>query len=87
VVADDARSYRCAVTNACSSTNSQSATLTISAGCPADLTGDGTLNFFDVSAFLVAYTSMDPIADFTGDGMYNFFDVSAFLSAYNAGCP
>ena len=57
------------------------------APCPADLTGDGMLNFFDVSAFLSAYNSMDPIADFTGDGMFNFFDVSAFLSAYNAGCP
>ena len=55
--------------------------------CPADLNGDGELNFFDVSAFLTAYNSMDPVADFTGDGMYNFFDVSAFLSAYNAGCP
>ena len=57
------------------------------APCPADLTGDGMLNFFDVSAFLQAYNTMDPIADFTGDGMFNFFDVSAFLSAYNAGCP
>lgn len=55
--------------------------------CPADLTGDGNLDFFDVSAFLQAYNSMDPIADFTGDGMFNFFDVSAFLQAYNAGCP
>ncbi len=57
------------------------------APCPADLNGDEMLNFFDVSAFLSAYNSMDPIADFTGDGMFNFFDVSAFLSAYNAGCP
>ncbi len=55
--------------------------------CVADLTGDGTLNFFDVSAFLNAYTAMDPVADFTGDGVFDFFDVSAFLSAFNAGCP
>jgi hypothetical protein len=55
--------------------------------CPADLTGDGMLNFFDVSAFLSAYNAMDPAADFTGDGMFNFFDVSGFLSAFNAGCP
>jgi len=57
------------------------------ADCPADLTGDGMLNFFDVSAFLSAFTAMDPAADFTGDGMYNFFDVSAFLGAFTAGCP
>jgi hypothetical protein len=54
--------------------------------CPADLTGDGELNFFDVSAFLTAYNTQDPIADFTGDGVFNFFDVSAFLNAFNAGC-
>ena len=56
-------------------------------GCPADLTGDGVLDFFDVSAFLAAYSSMDPAADFTGDGIFNFFDVSAFLGEYSAGCP
>lgn len=55
--------------------------------CPADLTGDGVLDFFDVSAFLGAYSAMDPAADFTGDGVYNFFDVSAFLNAFSAGCP
>jgi hypothetical protein len=55
--------------------------------CEADLTGDGSLDFFDVSAFLNAFNAQDPIADFTGDGMFDFFDVSAFLNAYNAGCP
>ena len=55
--------------------------------CPADLTGDGSLDFFDVSAFLAAFGAMDPIADFTGDGTFDFFDVSAFLSAFGAGCP
>lgn len=55
--------------------------------CPADLTGDGNLDFFDVSAFLSAYSAQDSAADFTGDGMLDFFDVSAFLSAFNAGCP
>ncbi|MCA9276920.1 MAG: S8 family serine peptidase [Phycisphaerales bacterium] len=56
-------------------------------GCPADLNGDGNLDFFDVSAFLVAYNAMDPAADFNGDGSFNFFDVSAFLSDFSAGCP
>jgi agmatine deiminase len=55
--------------------------------CVADLTGDGVLDFFDVSAFLNAYTAMDPLADLTGDGVYDFFDVSTFLNAFNAGCP
>ena len=55
--------------------------------CPADLNGDGALNFFDVSAFLNAFAAMEPAADFNGDGTHNFFDVSAFLNAFTAGCP
>ena len=55
--------------------------------CPADLTGDGMLNFFDVSAFLSAYNAMNPDGDFNNDGVFNFFDVSAYLNAFNAGCP
>tara|TARA_R110002096_G_scaffold344921_7_gene538082 strand:- start:21015 stop:23609 length:2595 start_codon:yes stop_codon:yes gene_type:complete len=55
--------------------------------CPADLTGEGSLNFLDVSAFLTAFGNQDPFADFTEDGNYNFLDVSAFLSAFGDGCP
>ncbi|MEQ9206746.1 MAG: GC-type dockerin domain-anchored protein [Phycisphaerales bacterium] len=55
--------------------------------CAADLTGDGSLNFLDVSAFLSAFGSQDPIADFESDGSFNFLDVSAFLAAFGAGCP
>ncbi len=58
-----------------------------SASCPADLTGDGSLDFFDVSTFLSAFGNGDPIADFTGDGVFDFFDISAFLTAFTAGCP
>ena len=62
-------------------------TILFAAPCPADMNGDGSLNFFDVSAFLNAFALNDPSADFTGDGMFNFFDVSAFLNAFAAGCP
>lgn len=55
--------------------------------CQADLTGEGTLDFFDISAFLSAFEGSDPVADFTGDGSFDFFDISAFLSAYAEGCP
>lgn len=47
----------------------------------------GTLNFFDVSAFLNLFAANDLAADFTDDGVLNFFDVSAFLNAYGVGCP
>lgn len=55
--------------------------------CPADLTGDGELNFFDISAFLAAYNAQNPDADFNADGLFDFFDVSAFLASFVAGCP
>jgi len=57
------------------------------ASCAADLTGDGELNFFDVSAFLSAFAAMEPVADFNDDGKFNFFDVSDFLGAFAQGCP
>jgi hypothetical protein len=57
------------------------------AGCAADLTGDGTLSFFDVSTFLNAYSAMSPVADFNQDGVLNFFDVSVFLNLFQQGCP
>jgi len=56
------------------------------APCPADFTGDGTLDIFDVFAFLDAFNNADPSADFTGDGSFDIFDVFAFLDAFNAGC-
>ncbi|KAA0215029.1 MAG: hypothetical protein DYG94_03740 [Leptolyngbya sp. PLA3] len=55
--------------------------------CPPDLTGEGTLDFFDMQAFLQAFSSHDPAADFTGEGTFDFFDVQAFLQAFSAGCP
>lgn len=55
--------------------------------CPADLTGDGELDFFDVSAFIVFFQIGNEAADFTGDGSFDFFDVSAFLHAFTDGCP
>lgn len=49
--------------------------------CPADLNGDGVLNYFDVSALLMGRP------DYNADGSFNFFDVAAFLEDYNEGCP
>ena len=68
-------------------TNVLTETVTLGSPCPADVTGDGNLNFYDISAFLTAFSSGDPAGDFNGDGQFNFFDVSAFLTAFNAGCP
>lgn len=59
------------------------------APCQADLAEPfGTLDFFDVSAFLSAFNTQDSAADLAEPfGSFDFFDVSAFLAAFNAGCP
>jgi len=56
------------------------------AACAPDINGDGELNFFDVLAFLQAFSNNDPVADFTNDGIFDFFDVLAFLQAFSTGC-
>ncbi len=55
--------------------------------CPPDFTMDGELDFFDVSAFLTAFTNQETSADFNVDGEFDFFDISAFLTAFSQGCP
>jgi hypothetical protein len=55
--------------------------------CFIDFNGDGMLNFFDVSAFLVFYLDQDAQADLNSDGAWDFFDVSLFLQEYQSGCP
>ncbi len=54
--------------------------------CIVDLNNDGSLDFFDVSAFLAALGNNDSIADLNDDGNFDFFDISAFLMAFQAGC-
>lgn len=55
--------------------------------CPADFTGDGVLDFFDVSAFINAFNAQSPDADINADGVYDFFDVSAYIDLFSSGCP
>ncbi len=59
----------------------------LASACPADLTGEGTLDFFDISAFLTAFAEQDEAGDFNNDDQFDFFDISAFLTAYSSGCP
>ncbi|MCC5823666.1 MAG: proprotein convertase P-domain-containing protein [Phycisphaerales bacterium] len=61
--------------------------ITTAPACPADINGDGKLNFFDFAAFITLFNAGDPAADINGDGELNFFDVAAYLNLFNAGCP
>lgn len=55
--------------------------------CAADLNDDGTLDFYDLSAFLTAFNNQDPAADFNSDGTYDFYDISTFVVSFQRGCP
>ncbi len=58
------------------------------APCPADYNNDGSLNYFDVSAFINGFTNQDARADYDAhDGVFNFFDINAFITEFQAGCP
>ncbi|MCA9275204.1 MAG: hypothetical protein KDA29_04185 [Phycisphaerales bacterium] len=60
----------------------------VSLDCRGDLSDDGILDFFDISAFISYFAAQHPLADFSNDGIWDFFDVSLFLSAYSEGqCP
>lgn len=49
--------------------------------CPADLTGDGAVDFADVSEFL------NLLPDLTNDAQFDFADVAMFLQLFAQGCP
>jgi FG-GAP repeat len=55
--------------------------------CPADFNADCSLDLFDASAFLNAYSEQESAGDFNADNTFNFLDISAFISAYAQGCP
>jgi len=55
--------------------------------CAADYTGEGTLDVFDVFAFLDLFNAGDLAADWSGGGLLDVFDVFLFLELFNAGCP
>ncbi|MCC6675674.1 MAG: CRTAC1 family protein [Phycisphaerales bacterium] len=60
-------------------------TVTISY-CPADLTGDGLVDFSDYLEFLNRYDAGDASVDYNGDGIVDFADYLDFLNFYDAGC-
>ncbi|MCA9299275.1 MAG: hypothetical protein KDA28_09425, partial [Phycisphaerales bacterium] len=54
--------------------------------CAPDLTGDTTLDIFDILEFLERFSENDPIADWNDDTSIDIFDVIAFLEDFDAGC-
>lgn len=88
VEASDAGNYNVAMLNGCGGVFSDPVALTLTDICDADLTGNGSLDFFDISAFIAAYNTGDSSADLAEPfGSLNFFDVAFYIAAFNAGCP
>lgn len=58
-----------------------------SGGHCLDFTGDGQVNFFDLSLYMSWFNQCLPRADLNGDGECDFFDISLFIAWFNDGCP
>lgn len=57
-------------------------------GCLADLDRSGSVDVFDLIAFLSAFAAGAPEADVAAPvGSVNVFDLLDFIDAYNRGCP
>ncbi len=61
------------------------------ARCPADFTGDGFVDFFDLDEYIQCFSDRQSCpeaidADFTGDGFTDFQDFAAFVDAFSQGC-
>ena len=56
-------------------------TVTVNEPC-ADVTGDGTVNVFDLTAIIQAWGSSDPDADVNGDGTVDVFDLTAVIAGW-----
>lgn len=86
VMPSDAGNYDVIVSNTCGSVTSAAATLTVTAACPADFNGSGSVTVQDIFDFLGAYFANLPSADFNNSGSVTVQDIFDFLGAYFSGC-
>jgi subtilisin family serine protease len=55
--------------------------------CPADLTGDGSIDGADLVQLLAAFGTSDAASDITGDGNVDGSDLVQLLSEFGQSCP
>ncbi|MCH8852823.1 MAG: hypothetical protein IID41_09265, partial [Planctomycetes bacterium] len=92
VVPEDAGEYDCVVTSVFPSgcSTSDAATLTVTAGCPADMNDDGVVGPVDLAMLLAAWgpcaDSADCPADLNADAAVGPLDLAQLLAAWGE-CP
>ncbi|USN98656.1 MAG: hypothetical protein H6810_10885 [Phycisphaeraceae bacterium] len=67
-----------------------SVTVTIGAGgCnPADIAEPyGLLDLADITGFISAFTTQNPLGDIDGNGLFDLTDINLFVTNFLAGCP
>ncbi|MFZ4574054.1 MAG: PQQ-dependent sugar dehydrogenase [Phycisphaerales bacterium] len=77
------RAFRCVVTNACGSSTSDAATLTV---CRGDFNCDTAVDGDDVISFFFAWDAGDIAGDVNNDQGVDGDDVIDFFSAWDTGC-
>ena len=55
--------------------------------CPADLTGDNTVNLADLNLVLANFGTTTPDGDTNNDGVVDLADLNAVLAAFGQLCP
>jgi hypothetical protein len=45
------------------------------------------LDLADLTAFIIAFTGLDPVADLDNNGLFDLTDLTLYITAFNAGCP
>ncbi|MFU8828895.1 MAG: agmatine deiminase family protein [Phycisphaerales bacterium] len=55
--------------------------------CPADVTGDGSVNLADLNLVLANFGQSTPDGDTNGDGFVDLADLNAVLAAFGTDCP
>ncbi len=92
ITPEDAGLYTCSATNACGTTISDSALLTVVADnpertCHIDWNDDNSTNPDDLGDYITGYFSVPPVpgCEFTDDSVINPDDLGDFITAYFAG--
>lgn len=82
----DAGMYFVYATNGCSDALSDAATVTVGAGCQADLNGDCALDVLDFVEMQMLFVAGDDAADINGDGSLSILDFVAYQLLFVGGC-